>query len=189
MKRVLTAAIAVVLFAAAPSFAAEKAGVKFDDSALVGGKSLALNGVGLRSILFFKAYVAGLYVPEKSKVPAALLMQKGPRRISLKMLMELSAEKMTKAFVEGIEKNHSEVQLAAMKPQIDQLTATMAAIGTAKSGDTVDLDFVDGATRISLNGQAKGQPIAGEDFYTAVMRIYIGEHPADRDLKEGLLGG
>ena len=65
----------------------------------------------------------------------------------------------------------------------------MAAIGTAKSGDTVDLDFVDGATRISLNGQAKGQPIAGEDFYAAVMRIYIGEHPADRDLKEGLLGG
>jgi hypothetical protein len=148
-----------------------------------------LNGVGLRKIVFFKAYVAGLYVPEKAKVPAALLMQKGPRRISLKMLMELSAERMTKAFIEGIEKNHSEAQLAALKPQIDQLTATMAAIGTAKGGDTVDLDFVDGATRISLNGQAKGQAIAGEDFYAAVMRIYIGEHPADRDLKEGLLGG
>ncbi len=189
MKRVLTAAITALLLAAAPAFAAEIAGVKFDDSATVGGRSLVLNGVGLRSILFFKAYVAGLYVPEKSTAPATLLAQKGPRRISLKMLMELSAERMTKAFVEGIEKNHSEAQLAAMKPQIDQLTATMAAIGTAKKGDTVDLDLVDGATRISLNGQPKGQQIAGEDFYTAVMRIYVGEHPADRDLKEGLLGG
>ena len=189
MKRLVTAAIAALLLAASPAFAAEIAGVKFDDSASLGGKSLVLNGVGLRSILFFKAYVAGLYVPEKSKSPATLLAHKGPRRIALKMLMELSAERMTKAFIEGIEKNHSEAQLAAMKQQIEQLTATMAAIGTAKSGDTVDLDFVDGATRIALNGQVKGQPIAGEDFYTAVMRIYVGDNPADRSLKEGLLGG
>ncbi len=189
MKRVFTAAIAALLFAAAPVYAAEIAGVKFDDSAALGGKTLVLNGVGLRSILFFKAYVAGLYVPEKSSAPAALFAQKGPRRISLKMLMELSSERMTKAFIEGIEKNHSEAQLAAMKPQIEQLSATMAAIGTANKGDTVDLDLVDGATRISLNGQAKGQPIPGDDFFVAVMRIYVGEHPADRDLKEGLLGG
>lgn len=189
MKQVLTAALAALLLAMAPAHAAELAGVKFDDSAVVGGKTLPLNGVGLRSMFFIKAYVAALYVPEKSNAPAALLAQKGPRRISLKMVMELSAERMTKAFVEGIEKNHTEAQLAAMKSQIEQLTATMAAVGVAKKGDTVDLEFVDGATRVALNGQAKGQAIAGEDFYTAVMRIFIGENPADGDLKKGLLGG
>ncbi len=188
MKQLFAAALAALVVAATPVHATELAGVKFDESAVVGGKTLQLNGLGLRSMFFIKAYVAGLYVPEKARTPAALLAQKGPRRLSMKMLMELSAERMTKAFTDGIEKNHTEAQLAAMKPQIEQLTATMNAVGVAKKGDTVDIELVDGGTRISLNGQPKGQPIAGEDFYTAVLRIFIGESPADGDMKKGLIG-
>ena len=188
MKRIVAAAFAALMMAAAPAQAAELAGVKFEESATVGGRPLQLNGLGLRSMFFIKAYVAGLYVPDKARTPAALLAQKGPRRISMKMLMELSSERMSKAFTDGIEKNHTEAQLAAMKPQIEQLVATMNAVGAAKKGDTVDIELVDGATRIALNGQPKGQPIAGEDFYTAVLRIFIGENPADGDMKKGLVG-
>jgi len=52
----------------------------------------------------------------------------------------------------------------------------------------VTLDFVDGGTRISLNGTERGK-IAGAAFNEALTRIWIGEHPAQPDLKKAMLGG
>ena len=43
-----------------------------------------------------------------------------------------------------------------MKAQTDQLVAIMKSIGALKEGNVVTLDFVDGATRVGLNGAAKG---------------------------------
>ncbi|UCE32226.1 MAG: chalcone isomerase family protein [Burkholderiales bacterium] len=169
--------------------AAELRGQKFDDGVTLGGSALELNGLGLRSILFLKFYVAGLYVPRKETSAEALLAQTGPRRLMLKMLSEVGAGRMAKLFREGIEKNHDQAALAALSARIDRLTATIASIGTAAEGDSVAIDFVDGATRIAVNGRAVGEPIPGDDFYAAVLRIFIGEHPADDDLKQGLLGG
>ena len=39
------------------------------------------------------------------------------------------------------------------------------------------------------NGQPRGAPIPGADFYSAVMRIWLGDKPVDDGLKKGLLGG
>ena len=47
----------------------------------------------------------------------------------------------------------------------------------------------DTGTRITVNGQPKGASIPGEDFYAAVLRIWLGDKPVDADLKKGLLGG
>jgi Chalcone isomerase-like len=168
--------------------AAELAGTKFEDRVTLAGSELQLNGLGLRSLFIIRAYVAGLYVPARSANAGELLAQKGPRRLSLKMLMDTSAERMTKALNDGLRNNHDEHQMAAMKGQVDQLVATIATVGTAKKGDTVDIDLVGEGTRISLNGQQKGAPIAGDEFYAAILRVFLGAKPADRDLKKGLLG-
>ncbi len=171
------------------SSAAQIAGQTFDDAATVAGTELALNGVGLRTLFIIKAYVAGLYVPRRSTDAAELLAQKGPRRLSLKMLTDMTAERMIRAFREGIERNVGEPGLSGMRPQLEQLAGTMKAVGTARRGDTVDIDLVDGATRITLNGKPRGEPIEGEDFYAAILRVFLGSRPADPDLKKGLLGG
>jgi len=39
-----------------------------------------------------------------------------------------------------------------------------------------------------VNGEPRGKPIAGEDFYRALLRIWLGDKPVDGDLKQGLLG-
>ena len=168
--------------------AAELAGMKFDDATRVADSELKLNGLGVRTVFIIKAYVAALYVPSKSTNAAELLAQKGPRRLQMKLLMDMSADRMLKAFNDGLRSNHDEQQLAGMKMQIDQLAATIAQIGNAKKGDLVDIDLVGGDTRISLNGLPKGQPIAGEDFYSSILRVFLGSKPADADLKKGLLG-
>ena len=57
-------------------------------------------------------------------------------------------------------------------------------------GDVINFDYApDSGTRITVNGQPRGNAIPGQDFYAAVIRIWIGDKPVDDGLKKGLLGG
>ena len=170
--------------------AVELEGVKLEPTAQVGGAALQLNGAGLRTRAIFKVYVAGLYVPAKSTNPATLLAQKGPRRLQMTMLRNVDADSFAAPLNDGLKNNHSEAQLAALKGQIDAFNATFKSVGEAKKGDVIGIEYLpDAGTRITVNGQAKGAAIPGEDFYAALLRIWLGDKPADGDLKKGLLGG
>ncbi|MDO9072813.1 MAG: chalcone isomerase family protein [Rubrivivax sp.] len=184
------AALAVGL-ASLAAFAqpAELEGVKLAPTAQVGAATLQLNGAGVRTRAIFSVYVAALYVPQKATDPAALLAQKGPRRITLTMLRTVDADTFAEALNDGLGKNHSEAQIAGFKAQIEALNANLKAAGEAKKGDVIQLEFApETGTRVTVNGQAKGSAIPGEDFYTAVMRIWLGDKPVDGSLKKGLLG-
>lgn len=190
MRPLATVAVSVSLLAGAQAQPVEREGVKLEPTAQVGGATLQLNGVGVRTRMIFKVYVGALYVPQKSNSAAALLAQKGPRRISLSMLRNVDADSFTGPLVDGLRNNHSEAQFAAFKPQIDALSATMKAVEEARKGDTIHIEYVpESGTRLTHNGQQKGAWIPGEDFYTAMMRIWLGDKPADSDLKKGMLGG
>jgi hypothetical protein len=41
---------------------------------------------------------------------------------------------------------------------------------------------------VVVNGKAQGSAIAGEDFYGALLRIWLGDKPVQDDLKKALLG-
>ena len=186
----LLAALALTFAAAgARAQALEIEGVKLDATAQVGGAALQLNGAGLRTRAIFKVYVAGLYVPQKSTSAAALLAQKGPRRVAITMLRNVDADTFSGALTEGLQKNLSEAQFAGFKAQIDTLSANLKSAGEAKKGDVIHLEFApDAGTRVIVNGKPQGSAIAGEDFFTAVLRIWLGDKPADADLKKGMLG-
>jgi hypothetical protein len=178
--------------AALPAFAqqpVELEGQKFEPTASMGGQTLQLNGVGLRKRAIFKVYVAGLYVPQKATSAAAIIGDKGPRRVTLRLLRDVDAQSFIDSFNDGLKSNTPEAQLAAMKPQVDALLAAMKSIGEAKTGDVINFDYTsDAGTRITVNGQPKGNPIPGADFYAAVLRIWLGDKPVDDSLKKGMLG-
>jgi hypothetical protein len=164
-------------------------GVNFEPTVTVGGQPLVLNGAGLRTRVFFKVYAAGLYVPQKSSDAATLLAQSGPRRVAIRMLRDVDAGTFSDALIEGLKANHTEAQLAGLKPQIDRLQAAFKSIGEAKKGDQIQLDWVpDTGTRLVVNGQPRGEPIAGDAFFTALLRIWLGDKPADAALKKAMLG-
>lgn len=164
-------------------------GVKFEPTAKVGDTALQLNGVGLRKRAIFKVYVAGLYVPQKANSAPALLAQKGPRRMVISMLRNVDADSFSGALNDGLRANLNEQQVATFKPQIDALNANLKAVGEAKKGDIIHFEFTpEAGTRVVVNGQSKGTAIPGEDFFGAVLRIWIGDKPVDADLKKGLVG-
>lgn len=165
-------------------------GVRFDDATRLGGKELALNGAGLRSVFVIKGYVAGLYLPERARNATVALATRGPKRLQLRVLREVEAESFIKALNEGLRENHSELQMRMLADRLAQLQQTMTEMGAAHRGDIINFDFTpEGGTVVALNGIPRGQAIAGEDFYQAVLRIFLGDHPVDRNLKRGLLGG
>jgi hypothetical protein len=190
--KTLSVVLAGLVLAASGAIAqpVEREGVKFEPTAQVAGTALQLNGAGVRTRAIFKVYAAGLYVPAKSNSPAALLAQKGPRRLSLTMLRNVDADSFAGPLNEGLRNNHTEAQVAAFKPQIDAMNAALKAIDEAKKGDVLHFEYLpESGTRITVNGQQKGASIPGEDFFAAMLRIWLGDKPADADLKKGLLGG
>ena len=93
------------------------------------------------------------------------------------------------ALIEALKKNHDEAALVALQPRIDQFRANMMSIVNAPEKSVVHLDWLpETGTRLTFNGAAKGGNIPGEDFYRALLRIWIGDKPAQDDLKEQLLG-
>lgn len=190
MKKLL---FALALFAAgvagAASAATEIAGVRFDDKARIGNADAVLNGAGLRAKFFIKVYAVGLYLPEKKPAAADVLAQKGAKRLHVVTLRELTAEQFADALVEGIQKNLGDAEIEPLKARIDQFKAAMLSVKTAPKGAVVHIDWLpESGTRLSVGGEKRGDDIPGEDFYKALLRIWLGERPAQDDLKEALLG-
>lgn len=190
MKKLLHCSL-VLLFAAwtAQTIAAEIAGVKLEDKTKLGNAELVLNGIGLRTKVFFKVYVIGLYLPAKVATGAAVLEQKGVKRAHLVLLRDVSAEDFSDALIEGLNNNSTEAELATLKARIEQFRQTIVAAGEVKSGLVVHLDFLpESGTRLTLGGKQQGQDIPGEDFFNALLRIWVGDKPIQDKLKEALLG-
>ncbi len=185
--RVLLAVAA--LATSLPALAAEVAGVKFPEQVQAQGEQLVLNGAGLRRKLFFKVYAMALYLPAKAATAAAAIDAPGPKRISIGMLRDVDAKTFSDALREGIEANHSEAEVKAIEPRLKQLEAVMQKVGTAKDGMRIGLDWVPGAgTQVSIDGAPADAPIPGEEFYRALLWIWLGPHPVQDDLKQALLG-
>ena len=57
-------------------------------------------------------------------------------------------------------------------------------------GDTFAMDFVPGkGTQFYIQGQAQGEPVGDDEFFTLVLRIWFGNSPADTQLRDALLDG
>jgi hypothetical protein len=190
MTRASLALLAALLAAIAlgpPADAATCRDVPFPDSVKAGGADLVLNGLGIRkaTLLSIKVYVAGLYLPQKSRDAAGILRSDGRWRLVLRFVRNVGAPDIRNAFQEGFEKGAGE-KLGALGPRIEALKARMVDFKTGQS-----LTFAHdpaAGVMVDVNGAA-GPPIEGADFATALLAIWLGSKPPNEDLKTGLLGG
>ena len=164
-------------------------GQHFDDRLSLADAELVLNGMGLRAVAWLKGYAAGLYVAQRATTPAAVLAQKGPKRVQMRLMVDVPSAEFVKAFDKGIQRNHDEAEQAALRDRGARFDQLVASLGQLKKGDVVDLDYLPARGLVlSLNGKPRGDAIPGEDFYAALLKIFIGRVPVDARLKAGLLG-
>jgi Chalcone isomerase-like len=175
----------VLSLGAAITLAGEAAGVKMPDSVTVEGKTLKLNGIGLRKKVVFKVYVAGLYLENSSKDPAAVISSDQVKSMRLSILRSLKGSQITEAIVEGFEKN-SKAQMGALKARLEKFNAMFPDV---VEGDQIDMTYVPGkGTVVTAKGSEKGV-IEGKDFADALFSVWLGANPVQEDLKKALLGG
>ncbi|GAB7126595.1 chalcone isomerase family protein [Silvimonas sp. JCM 19000] len=168
--------------------ALEVEGQQVPEHAEVNGQSLLLDGAGLRKKVIFDVYVAALYTSAKTADGAAVINGTSARRMELKMLRGVGASTMHESFVEGLEANTTDAQLAAIKPRVSQLEKIFADVKKVEKGDLITLDFIPGTgTKVSVRGKAY-PVIPGDDFASAMLSIWLGQKPVQNDLKAALLG-
>jgi hypothetical protein len=180
--------LAFLLLVPLAAMAAEVAGVKIDDKTRIGSTELVLNGAGLRKRAFFQVYAMGVYVQQRSGNAATVVEQPGPKRVAIHMLRNVGADAFNEALAEGIRANSPEAEAKALEPRLKELGAIIASVGEAKKGMAILLDWTGAETQVVIQGKPVGKPIAGEDFYRALLRIWVGDRPVQDDLKKALLG-
>lgn len=188
---VVALAAGLLALSAPAAQAAEVAGVKLDDSIKVGGKDLKLNGAGVRTRAVFKVYVMGLYLGKKETSTDAVLAAAGPRRITIVMLRDVSGDDFGQAFMTGINNNSDKAEKGKLLNQMTRLGEMFQAVpGGLKKGDTLTVDWVpEKGTVVELNGKLiSDPPLPDVAFYNALLKIWLGEKPADSSLKPQLLG-
>lgn len=147
---------------------------------------LILNGAGIRTKFVFNIYVGSLYLEKKVQTEKEIYTLPGDKRISMHFLYdEVSKEKLVNGWNDGFENNHSDNELSKIKTRVSQFNNLFI---TVKKGDVINLNFTPGTgTHVVINGKIKGT-IKGDDFFTAILKIWLGDDPADSDLKQAMLG-
>ena len=166
--------------------AADVAGVKLQDQVTVEGKSLKLNGTGLRqaTILRVNVYAAGLYLATTGSDGEAIANSDQPKAIEMAFLRDVTAKQMAEAFQEGFDKN-CVADCARLKPEIGKLQGLLKDM---KKGETMGFHFTSDGVQMMIRGQKVGS-LGDKAFSHQLIRCWIGKNPPNAGLKDGLLGG
>ena len=176
---------AVALASTAP--AAEISGVKLPDQVTLEGKTLKLNGLGLRQakiLLTFDVYAAGLYLENPGRDGEAIANSDQLKSIQIVFMRDVTAKQMADAFQEGLDKNCT-AGCAELKPALGKLQGAMKEM---KKGDTMAYHFLPDGVEVVIRGQKSGK-IGDKNFSHQLIRCWIGKNPPNAGLKEGFLGG
>jgi len=162
-------------------------GVSFPDHIQADGRTLTLNGLGLRKATVFgiKVYVGALYLTQPTAAAAAILSSKEPAEIELRFTFHVTAGQLRDAWQEGFAKS-APSQLPQLRIRIAQLNGWMTTVGSGQRMTFLRIPGV--GIQYSLDGVVKGT-IPGDDFATAFLAIWLGPSPPSQALRAGLLGG
>src|SRR4051812_3533333 len=175
----------LVCFVAGNAFGAEIAGTKLPDQVTVAGKTLKLNGAGLRQATFlkFNVYAAGLYLENSAHDGESIANSDSPKSIQMVFLRDVTAKQMSDAFAEGFN-NNCTADCGRLKPDLAKLQGLMKDM---KKGETMAFNFSDDVT-VLVRGQKVGS-VGDKAFSHQIIRIWIGKSPPNAELKDGFLNG
>lgn len=146
---------------------------------------LVLNGKGLRTATWFKVkvYEASLFLTKKETNADAILTSAEPKRLELAFLRDVSADDIQKAWKDSFEKNcKAECEADAAK-----LAQIKAMVSSVKDGEKMLFELNAQGVTPTIGGKT-GAPVLSPTFSRNFLAIWLGEHPPNESLKQGLLG-
>ena len=188
MNRLLPFLLGLLITLGTPAQAVSLSDVVLPETLDAGGKSLRLNGWGVRKKFFLKLYVGALYLPRPTSDASAILAADTPIGVRLHILSRLvSAKRMEKAIREGFEKStHGNV--APIRHEIDRFLSFFH--DNVDEDDIFDIIYTPKrGVLIVLNGRELGVIDTNrQSFRKALFGIWLGDEPVQDDLKAAMLG-
>jgi hypothetical protein len=161
----------------------------FEVKPVVQGVPLQLNGSGTRYRAIFKVYDMALYTASKGSTPEALIAMQGPKRLSFVALRDLPGTDLGVAFIKGLGNNSPAELVQKHATASTRLIEIFSGKPKLTAGDTFAMEFVPGkGTTFYIQGQPQGAPVGDAEFFSMVLKIWLGPVPADFKLKDALLG-
>ena len=185
-KTLLICAIFVLIFGVQSVAAREIAGVAVPESVTLKNKALVLNGAGIRKKLFMKIYVCALYLTAKRTAASEILADPEAKRIVMSFLYkEVGVERQVEGWNKGFRDNNSGEELKGLQDRINLFNSLFT---TVRKGDVIRFDYMpEEGTQVWINDTLNGI-VPGEDFFAALLKIWLGPKPAEASLKDALLG-
>jgi chalcone isomerase-like protein len=175
--------ILLALLVALPALAKEREGVVAPPVIEVSGKQLHLMGMGLRKKLWFKVYIASLYIEDPTDDPAKVVGSDQVKRVQMNMLRDLERGKIVEAVQQGFERN-SGPDLPKLQARLDQF---LQAIPDLKAGQTIVITYLPGQGTAIKAGGGENISLPGKDFADALFSVWLGKQPVDDELKQEML--
>src|SRR5258705_3171822 len=190
--RIVFVALLLAGAATMPALGMEIEGVKIDDTVVLsrGGPELVLNGAGIRhKLAFIDVYIGSLYLTKKYSDNEAILVDPGPKRVSMYILTnEVTSADLISSMNNALAANLVPHELALIEKRMRDLNNMMSSIKAITKGSVVMLDYIpEIGTRVTVNSEEK-MTIPGEDFFRAMLNIWIGNKPVDGRLRDAMLG-
>jgi len=150
-----------------------------------GNTTLLLNGAGLREKLYIDVYVGALYLPAKTADAGAILSDTGPASVRMHILYkEISKQKLTDGWIDGLEANLSNDELRSIQPRLDAFNKLFTSV---HKGDVLSIEYTpEKGTEVRVNGEWRGA-VEGNDFFRALLKIWLGPNPVSKSLKSDML--
>jgi hypothetical protein len=161
-------------------------GVQVPDTFQVGGKTLQLNGYGVRtySILGIHIYAASLYLEHLSTDPNEIIQSPETKLLSVRFEHSVSADQARNAWHTALETNC----IARCHLDPEDVERFLSQVPGMRPGEYFYLEFSQNRATVSANGEQIGV-ISRRQFANAVLATFLGPHPASPMLRQGLLKG
>ena len=164
----------------------EIGGIKMPETLKAGDTTLELNGAGIRSKYFIKLYVGGLYLQAKTTDVNKVLNADEPMAIRLHIISSMiTSEKMEESTREGFE-NSMDGNTDSLEGEIEMFIETFKK--EIKDGDTFNMVYVPGKGLEVYKNEKLETTIINPKFKKALFGIWLGEDPAQKSLKEDMMG-
>lgn len=164
-------------------------GIKFDNDVTLNGERLMLNGAGVRYKLVFKMYALGLYLPKKTTSVDEILSMPGRKRIRMVALRDVPMSEFGRLTARGIQAHATREDFVKILPDIARIGQLYSSFDRAYVGDEVILDWTPGTGMTThFRGELRGDPFTEPALFQTLLKIWLGENPADVQLKDALLG-
>lgn len=177
-----------LLLTGLPAAATQIAGVEIPDALAPasGAPELLLNGAGIRKKFFMDIYIGALYLPARTPDVRAILSDTGPASVLMYFMRgEVSKDKITGGWNDGLEKNLSKEDMQAIAARLEQFNSYFQ---TVHEGDTIRIDYQPATgTTVRINGESRGV-VTGNDFFRFLLRVWLGSKPVSKSLKQDMLG-